>query len=282
MSSKANTSAKPGDGAVGFGSRFAAHELPHESHAAIMGATPGPGAYEPRVTEHGNSREMDGASGAMSAFAAGEIAKENKWDPKGDPGAYNPFEGRGMGDIAKTACSSAASAGKASFGATTMRELRFPPEMGRTGLTEVTPGPAAYKGSLSHRFIRSINAFRSKVPQRGQFSLPSATNPGPGSYDANFDAIEPTMPGANGISQVGRASRFVADRFLEAASGPEVGPGSYDAHLAGTISAGMGEQRTSKQTVESGPLKSEPLGWNSSGQAPVSYTHLTLPTICSV
>ena len=135
--------------------------------------------------------------------------------------------------------------GKAAFGASTARDLRFksfPDASGKSVQDEVTPGPAAYR-PLSHRIMsRASSSFKSLMPQRLQWSLPSAENPGPGTYDPNFDSINPVImdmvPDIKNGS--GREGRFTGDSIIkDSTTGPVVGPGTYESHLEKTITQGL-------------------------------------------
>ena len=238
LSSQLQASSHPGSDALGFGARHAQHELPHEI-CEIKAATPGPGAYDITATRKGPEHPASNNNGLSASFKPGEVATITL-NATGDPGMYNPHQ---TGDIASNATQNVReSGGKSGFGATTARELRFPANI-RGEFADVSPGPAAYKiPSLSHRmYVKSITAFKSIVPQRGKFVLPSAVNPGPGAYDPKDAVSTSHLPGANPdsniVSKVGRASRYVADSMVSnnGAAGPEVGPGSYEAHILGTI-----------------------------------------------
>ena len=75
--SKAGASASHGPGALGFGARYTQRELPHESHhgaASDAEATPGPGQYDPRVTELGAGLTAD----ASTKESCNTLAKAGK------------------------------------------------------------------------------------------------------------------------------------------------------------------------------------------------------------
>ena len=142
--------------------------------------------------------------------------------------------------------------GHVAFGALQKRVLDMRKENWNEG--EKTPGPAAYKVEVDEKgreWQMSTMAtgermksatFASTTAQRGDFLLPGAVDiPGPGAYTPNDAITIPHLPGANPdtniVSKVGRASRYVADSMVSnnGAAGPEVGPGTYEAHLIGTI-----------------------------------------------
>ena len=270
QSSQLQINSKPGSGALGFGARATQHELPHEMIPEIKSATPGPGAYDIRGTRFG--AELDPTTGTRtSSFMPGNIATEIKTDNKGDPGAYNPTEHRELAWEAKRTFHEQSKVGKSAFGATTARELRIPATCGadlRGLIPDVTPGPAAYKPSLSHRiYVKSVTAFKSVVPQRTKFNSSSNDNPGPGAYDPDDRITIEHLPGANPdnnpMSKLGRDKRYTGDSMVNnsGAGGPEVGPGSYEAHLPGTI-AQQSQQAVdrSEQHIKGSATASEPRG----------------------
>ena len=234
----------------GFTSSSTAHSLPHEQADSVGH---GPGAYSPEKYDSINKKSYNrfNALGRASFGTFGKAREKVANAGIGDPGEYNPNH---VGDIAVTsrvAASKFDKEGKGHFGAKSARVLRFE----GTGFTpQKTPGPAAYnvdvdeKGREWQLSAMSIgermksSAFASTTPQRGDFILPGAVDiPGPGSYTPNDAITIAHLPGANPdtniISKVGRASRYVADSMVRnnGADGPNVGPGTYEAHLTGTI-----------------------------------------------
>ena len=141
---------------------------------AKRNVSPGPGAYNPLVTEHGQGLAVDDATKSSFSTSAkagkaqfmatspahgGDIAtdKNNVTIPSawqtpgmGDMNAYNPNVNREMAYDAKKTFQTQSKAGRGNFGGTEKRNLLLsnmttkPPTNGWTGPVEDTPGPAAY------------------------------------------------------------------------------------------------------------------------------------------
>jgi len=96
-------------------------------------------------------------------------------------------------------------------------------------------------------------------------ALPQADVPGPGTYNPNFASIEPDEH--NNISKVGRDAKYTGDHIDgtgdDCTTGSEVGPGTYESHLPGTIgldaSKAIDRSKMSKST--------QPLGFAATGTA---------------
>jgi hypothetical protein len=151
LSSKLQMNAKAGEGALGFGARYAQRQLPHEAASSNAQTTPGPGAYEVIATRHGAEASPSGHT--SSFIAAGHSAKPDSVAPTGDPGQYDPNRNREMAFRASQTFRLPAQSGGGNFGASTARELRIPPDMGRGGKEEDVPGPGKYSSALSHRLF---------------------------------------------------------------------------------------------------------------------------------
>lgn len=75
--SKVAAASSAGQGSLGFGAKYTQRELPHETHHGVASeaeATPGPGQYDPRVTEVGGNLAVD----AMSKDTFSTSAKAGK------------------------------------------------------------------------------------------------------------------------------------------------------------------------------------------------------------
>ena len=257
LTSRIQLSAKPSDGALGFGASHTQHELPFEMDDAAK-VVPGPDAYEPKMTKRGLEHDMSVRSGAelmkSSAFASTlnlEKARSLNLKGMGDPGKLDLSGYKGVLHSARQTFHKLMTIGKGSFGATTARQLTIPPDIGEEALptrgATVTngPGPAAYTPQLTENgkefdmHIRNgaetmqSSAFASKLPRIAE-SMPAAQkdNPGPGKYDPNDQAMRESLPGSSGnaMSKVGRDTRFPADTVgqQEHITPPAVGPGSYE------------------------------------------------------
>ena len=277
--SQAAEKATPGSGSLGFGSRSNQRELPHEgTHGAASEAeaTPGPGQYDPKTTEHGLGLTADAATkdtfatsakngragfGTQAVARGVEIGSTDKNVSMGDANAYNPNHNRELAYDAKQTFQTSSKAGKAGFGGVEKRSLLLsnmitkPPGSGWTGPIEDTPGPAAYDSQVDEKGrehnMYTLNgvekmksaAFASKS-QRATVVLPNAFVPGPGAYKPDDSATIEHLPGANPkanpLSKTGRDHHFVADNLDgmgdDSSTQPHVGPGSYNSHLHLTIS----------------------------------------------
>jgi len=238
--SKASANSSHGKGALGFGSRFTQRELPHESLHGVASeaeATPGPGQYDPRVTELGAGLTADAATkdtfatsakagkAAFGTQSAGitEIATDKNgvtvasgWQTPGmgDMNAYDPNINREMAHHAKTTFQTQSKAGKAGFGGTEKRTLLLanirtkPPANGWTGPIEDTPGPAAYDSQVDeHGREQNMTTMNSgekmksasfaSTMQRPGVVLRNAYVPGPGAYKVSEKLTVNHLPGAN-------------------------------------------------------------------------------------
>jgi len=176
--SRSAASATPGKDALGFGAKYQQRELPHESKPnkgpAVGEPTPGPGSYDPRVTEHGGGLTADASTkecfntgakagkaqfGTTSASRGTDIVTDKNnvtaasgWQTPGmgDMNLYDPNVNRELNYDAKKTFHTAAKAGKSGFGGTEKRNVLLSntptkvPTQGWTGPIEDTPGPAAY------------------------------------------------------------------------------------------------------------------------------------------
>jgi len=236
--SKASASASHGQGALGFGSKFSQRELPHEAHhgvASAAQATPGPGQYDAKVTEHGaglspakesfntSSKNGKAAFNTQSAARGVGIATDKNglttasgWQTPGmgDVNAYNPNHNREISHDAKRTFHTNSKAGKAGFGGTEKRTLLLsnlatkPPSQGWTGPVEDTPGPTAYTSkvdeygreqnmhTMSEGEAMKSSSFASMSTRPGVV-LPSKNVPGPGAYDVSDSLTVNYLPGAN-------------------------------------------------------------------------------------
>jgi len=135
---------------------------------------PGPGAYDPRVTEHGSSLSVeslskdtfntsakagkiqfgvnDDARGVQIATDKNNLTVASGWQTPGmgDANLYNPNHNREVGHEAKKTFRTQSKAGKAGFAGSEKRTLLLSnvktktPTQGWTGPIEDTPGPVAY------------------------------------------------------------------------------------------------------------------------------------------
>jgi hypothetical protein len=271
--SKAAAASTPGAGALGFGSKYSQRELPHEEFhgkASEAEATPGPGQYEPRVTELGSGLTSDAATKESfntqaklgkqqfmsQSTRAADTSPDKTGSSSGDLNAYNPNVNREIAYDAKRTFQTGAKVGKANFGGTEKRTLLMSnqvtkiPSQGWTGSIEDTPGPAAYDSLVDekgreHSMHKQSGAekmksssFASTSAQRGKFALPQQSNPGAGAYSPAYSAMMPEV--GNLVSKTGRDHHFPSDNLdgvgNDSSTQPHVGPGSYNSHLAKTIS----------------------------------------------
>ena len=241
----------------------------HHGVASAAEATPAPLAYDPLVTEKGLSLKADAPFrdtfntlmkagkalfGVQDASQASDVRLTevaSAWGAPSmltDPTAYNPNLGREIVDQAKASFQTSNQAGKGAFGGTEPRELKLantpthPPVKGFHSDIEDTPGPAAYTVLLTETGRESdmsvMNGaeamksyvFASTTERKTDMALPNAYVPGPGTYNPNFQSIEPDEH--NILQKTGRDSHYVADQIDgagdDSTTGPEVGPGSYD------------------------------------------------------
>jgi hypothetical protein len=259
LTSRIQAIARPALAALGFNSRYRQRELPFElDDRNTQPGVPGPGSYDPQVTEVGSEACMSVRKGAelmrSSSFAPGHIkGAMASSDHMGDPGAYNPNHNRTIAHdtAAEKTFNTLMQTGKGGFGAQQERELTLAPDFnGEHQPTNVagiqaTPGPAGYTplltetGREAEMSVRNgvetmpMAVFQSKVARIGDIT-PHAMlgNPGPGTYDPNPDILMHNLPGqnmnSNLMSKVGRDSRFTADIVGNAVSTPDqVGPGLY-------------------------------------------------------
>lgn len=69
LTSQKQLTARPGEGAIGFGTGAKARELPHE-HDQEAERTPGPGSYDPKLTHMGFEHDMSELNGAETMKSA--------------------------------------------------------------------------------------------------------------------------------------------------------------------------------------------------------------------
>jgi hypothetical protein len=246
---------------LGFSSTAQQHQLPHElaNRANTALQRVGPGAYTPLVTEKGSvhavaqtardsfavANQAGRGHFGTSADARGEMGTYNPQKEQGDPGAYNPHQNRDLAQTARASFQTSNAQGNGGFGSTLKRELPLRGDYNGHhgvpgfGADPANPGPAAYEPLLTDQgknFNMEVSniaaakqspAFASKAPQRGDFLLPNAPNPGPGCYDPNFESVEASLPD-NPIAKTARDHRFTGDSIIkDSETGPDVGPSSY-------------------------------------------------------
>ena len=275
--SQAAEKATPGSGSLGFGSRSNQRELPHEgTHGAASEAeaTPGPGQYDPKTTEHGLGLTADAATkdtfatsakngragfGTQAVARGVEIGSTDKNVSMGDANAYNPNHNRELAYDAKQTFQTSSKAGKAGFGGVEKRSLLLsnmitkPPGSGWTGPIEDTPGPAAYdsqvdeKGREHNMYTMSSGekmksaALTSKASVR-LWSCPTPSSQGRARTSRTIRRRSSTCQWnpASPLSKTGRDHHFVADHLDgmgdDSSTPPHVGPGSYNSHRHLTIS----------------------------------------------
>ena len=254
--SKVAAASSAGQGSLGFGAKYTQRELPHETHHGVASeaeATPGPGQYDPRVTEVGGNLAVDamskdtfstsakaGKAGFLATSAAhgGDIATDKNnvtiasgWQTPGmgDVNAYNPNHNREMAYDAKQTFQTQSKAGKANFGGTEKRNLLLsnmvtkPPNNGWTGPIEDTPGPAAYTFTTDEKGREANMAVMSdgEKMKSSAFASNSAQRgkfalpqaANPG--PGTYSPDEKTqVPGiGNLISKTGRDHHFVSDNL---------------------------------------------------------------------
>ena len=168
---------------VGFGSRYEQHELPFETPAVMHEATPGPGSYDPMMTNEGGSYDPGSSSlypkgaqlvGHTSRFKpthipdalTGHFAPGIAQDLTRDPTQYDPARGREIKDTASATFNEKGQHGKGGFNASEEgRVLKLSndplhaPKLPdgtynkeyvlASGNHYVTPGPAAYKPQVT-------------------------------------------------------------------------------------------------------------------------------------
>jgi len=280
--------AKDGSNPLGFTATGPLHQLPWETYhgtASASEAVPGPGAYDPKVTEYGLGLTSDASSkgtfnklhqNGKAGFSTNAAARESDtatnrasgWSAAGqltEIGAYNPTQGHEMTDHAKRSFNPTMAAGKGAFGANEPRTLKLSnaitmPGLSQSKLTgvEETPGPLAYEPKVTETGRENDMAVRNGVEtmksavfasatSRASIELPNAAVPGPGSYDPKYSTQEPDSH--NMLLKTGRDSKYVADRIDgtgdDCTTGELVGPGTYDPMV--TIS---GEKHEMARKVE--------------------------------
>ena len=254
--SKVAAKSSAGVGSLGFGAKYTQRELPHETNHGVTSeaeATPGPGQYDPRVTELGanlavdssskdsfNSQAKAGKAGFLSQAPAhgNDIATDKNnitipsaWQTPGmgDMNAYNPNVNREMAFHAKQTFQTQSKAGRGNFGGTEKRNLLLsnmttkPPTNGWTGPVEDTPGPAAYTVTVDEKG-REANM---NVMSDGE-KMKSSSFASTSAQRGKFALPQAQNPGAgtyspdyktqipgigNLISKTGRDHHFVADNL---------------------------------------------------------------------
>jgi len=256
---------------LAFNASGPARELPFETYHGVASkaeATPEPGKYDPKVTEHGKGLTADAdslsthnanAKKGTAAFMVtspghgndlatkqmpstwGTISKDT------DPGAYNPNVNREIEHDAKKTFQTRGKKGEATFGGTNKRELKLsnspthPPKAGFHGDVEDTPGAGTYNPLMTetgHEYDMWVESGSEKMKsasfatktQRPTPVLPSWKNPGPAEYQPNPLAVEPEV--GNKMSKVGRKSKYTGDHIDGGAEDSTttsiIGPGSYN------------------------------------------------------
>ena len=166
-----------------------------------------------------------------------------------DPGLYDPNTNRDIVATAKRSFRNSDQEGKGGFGGTHKRELKLtnniitsPFKNGMLVDGEETPAPGThtpmltetgreYNMSALNGTEKMKSASFATTTKRPSPALPSASAPGPGAYDPNFDAFNTVVRGE--ISKIGRDSKYTGDYIGGAGddctTSPHVGPGTYTA-----------------------------------------------------
>ena len=206
-----------------------------EARAAKRGTSPGPAHYDPHPVRSTSEK----LSGHFAFRSSSKQRMSHLLKDKGDPGAYEPAVYLSLATQATSSHSKSSRKGEMSFNSQAERSLEF-----NRGLAwnegEKTPGPGAYTPLLTEEgkeFDMQVregaekmktSSFASKTERKDGLTLAhQRDNPGPGSYDPNFDSIEPSLP--DNISKLARDHRFTGDGVgSNPQTGPLVGPGSYE------------------------------------------------------
>ena len=271
----------PGTGALGFDSRAAARDLPHEKPLEkVHSKTPGPGVYNPEASvevaneakKTFNAKAKHGSSGFLTTAPLGLNARDGRdmqANDAGDPGTYNPNANRVLAHDAKKTFQTSYKAGKGAFGSTHTSMTKRVMQLDIMGEGE-TPGPDAYnadKATASTKIAMSAMDEREKMPSsafrsagRKTTKVPQQDQPGPGAYNPNPEATMEALPGASMRSNiVPKSGREISlggsdvDSNVQNATSAITGPGSYDPR-----STNDGERNTIEARVE---VKAE-TGWS--------------------
>ena len=249
--SRASAVEVPGQGSLGFNSRAAARELPHEHDRKQN--VPGPGVYNPELSgelaaeakQTFNTKMKAGTSGFATHVVRGTNPKDGRDlvpNDGGDPGSYNPNVMRELAAQAKKTFQSAFKGGRGAFGSTQTSMTKRTMQL---DIGEDTPGPDAYnadKATASSKIAMAAMDERERMPSssfrsagRKGTRVPQQDQPGPGAYSPNLEAVTEALPGANMRSNIipksGRniymGGSDIASSISNATS-PITGPGSYD------------------------------------------------------
>ena len=245
--------AKPDSNPLGFTATGPLHQLPWETHhgtASVAEAVPGPGAYDPKVTELGSGLTSDASSketfnkmikDGKAGFNVKEKARESEtainrvsaWSEPAqmtEVGAYNPSHGRELIDQSKQTFNPTMKAGKGGFGSNEARVLKLSNAITKPGLSqskltgvEETPGPLEYEPKVTeqgwetnmavlHGAETMKMAVFASATKRSDIVLPNAYVPGPGSYDPKYSTQEPDEHNILRL-MTGRDSKYTADRL---------------------------------------------------------------------
>ena len=190
-------------------SRAAIDEARIKARLEKQQRTPGPGSYDAKL-EGGPSRYA-GSSAFKSKSMRG---KDAVVDGKGDPGAYNPMEGRELASDAARSLNKSAQTGSGAFGSKAKRGTQM--------VSSDTPGAGSYDPKEpGYDGPKQGSAFASKT-KRDSIGAKTAT-PGVGSYEPKA-VIERTLGGDAAFKS--KDDRIMKDKTKEATAA--VAPGSYD------------------------------------------------------
>ena len=214
--------------------------------------TPGPGAYDPKVTEKGDGLEANAyttqshnvsAQKGTASFGIKSEARESfepgktvasGWAVPGtfDSGIYNPNVNREIAHDAKQSFQKSNQGGQGSFGNVSKRDLRLealqsttkPLRAGMLVQGDETPAGAAYNpqqnetGTEYSMAVMSSGekmqsaAFKSTTSRPGLAAPHAKTNPAPNAYDVKFETQD--FGGNKGkISKFGRGTKFTSDHL---------------------------------------------------------------------
>ena len=251
---------------LAFNSSGPSRELPFETHHGVASkaeATPEPGKYDPKVTEHGNllvanadslsthnANAKKGTAGFMvssPASAADLTTKQqpSSWQPVAmmtDPTLYNPTIGREIDFDAKKTSNVKAKKGEGTFGGTRERKLRLtnsatiPPkdEMGKYLVdSEPTPGPGTYTPLMTETgFEHDMHIMNGHEKMKSASFASTTKRPEPAlpNWKNPSPAEYYPKPAAsiepqqgNMMSKVGRASRYTSDEIDGGAEDSQTG-----------------------------------------------------------
>ena len=190
-------------------SRAAIDEARIKARLEKQQRTPGPGSYDAKL-EGGPSRYA-GSSAFKSKSMRG---KDAVVDGKGDPGAYNPMEGRELASDAARSLNKSAQTGSGAFGSKAKRGTQM--------VSSDTPGAGSYDPKEpGYDGPKQGSAFASKT-KRDSIGAKTVT-PGVGTYEPKA-VIERTLGGDAAFKS--KDDRIMKDKTKEATAA--VGPGSYD------------------------------------------------------